>query len=137
MERTEYHQVPRIRNVLVHGHEAGVDIRLFGEGATSLSPNLLAIVEEGVCKGGGDGRKREPVGDGKGRGKEERAVFLVSLQVEGGIRVDDLRDIVFVPRVIERVRRHDGKVSTVPSVGVLQTPMISNVKKKKRQGDLT
>lgn len=30
-ERTEYRQVPPIRDLLVHGHEAGVDIRLFGE----------------------------------------------------------------------------------------------------------
>ena len=112
-----------------------MDIRLFGEGATSLSPNLLTVIKEGVCKGSGDGCKRETVADGKGCGKKEGAVFLVSLQVERGIRVDDPRDIVFVPRVIERVRRHNGKVSTVPNVGVLQTP-ISTLKKEK-QGDLT
>ena len=52
---------------------------------------------------GGDGCKSEPVGNGKGRGKEDRAIFLVSLVVEGEIRIDDPRDVVYAPRVIERV----------------------------------
>ena len=70
---------------------------------TSLRPKQSAVVEEGVCGGSGDGCKREPVGDGKGRGKEDWAVFLVGLEVEGKIRVHDPRDVVYAPHVIERV----------------------------------
>ena len=70
---------------------------------TSQRPEKSAVVEEGVGDSGGNGCKREPVGNGKGRRKEDRAVFLVGLEVEGKIRVDDPRDIVCAPRVIERV----------------------------------
>jgi hypothetical protein len=94
MEQTEHHQVPPIWDLPVHGHEAGVDIGLFGKRATSLSPDLFAIVEEGVGEGGSDGCKREPVGNGKGCRKEEGAIGLVCLDVEGGILVDDPSDIV-------------------------------------------
>jgi hypothetical protein len=92
--QTEYRQVPPIRDFLVHRHQASVDIRLFGEWATSMSPHIFAIVEEGMCKCGGNGCKREAIGNGKRCGKEDGAVGLVSLKVEGGVRIDDLRDVI-------------------------------------------
>jgi hypothetical protein len=68
-----------------------------------MSPYIFAVVEEIMCKGGGDGCKREAVGNGERCGKEDGAVGLVSLEVEGGIGIDDLRDIVWLPRVIKGV----------------------------------
>ena len=53
--------------------------------------------------GGSDGCEREPIGNGEGRGKEEGAVCLVSLEVEGRIGVDDPRDVISASRVIKRV----------------------------------
>lgn len=99
--RTEYSQIPPIRDLLVHGHEASVYIRLFGKCATSLVPDLFAVVEEGVGEGGSDRCKRETVRHRKADGKKERAVRLVRLKIEGSIVVDDAGDIVHAPRVIE------------------------------------
>ncbi len=64
MARTENRQVPPIRDLLVHGHEAGVDIRLFRERAINLIPDPFAVVKEGMGEGGRDGCKRKPVGNG-------------------------------------------------------------------------
>jgi hypothetical protein len=101
--QTKYYKVPPIWDRLIYGHEAGVDIRLFGERATSLSPHLFVVVEEGVGERGCDGCKREPVENSEGRGNEGGAVGLVSLEVKGEIGIDDPRDVVFLSRVIERV----------------------------------
>ena len=92
--QTEYRQIPPIRDFLVHGHHAGVDITLSGEWATSMSPYIVAVIEESMCKGGGDGCKREAIVNGKRCGKEDGAVCLVSLEVEGGVGIDDLRDVI-------------------------------------------
>jgi hypothetical protein len=92
--QTEYGQVPPIRDFLVHGHHAGVDIMLFGEWATGMSPYMFAVIEESMCKGGGDHCKREAIGNGKRCGKEDGAVHLVSLEVEGGVGIDDLRHVI-------------------------------------------
>ena len=66
-----------------------------------MSPYIFAVVEEGMCKGSGDGRKREAVGNGGRCGKENGAVGLVGLEVEGGIGIDDPRDVIFLPCVIK------------------------------------
>ena len=68
-----------------------------------MSPYKIAVVEESMCKGGGDGCKREAVGNGDVSGNEDRAVGLVSLGVEGVIGIDDLRDVILPPCVIENV----------------------------------
>jgi hypothetical protein len=52
--RTEEREVPPIGDFLVNGHEASVDIRLLSERATSLIPDLLSVVDEGVCEGSSD-----------------------------------------------------------------------------------
>jgi hypothetical protein len=56
-----------------------------------------------MCNHGSDGCKLEAVGNGERCGKKDRAVSLVSLEVEGGIGIDDLRDIILLPCVIESV----------------------------------
>ena len=78
-----------------------MDISLFGETATS--PNIFAVVEESMCKSSGDGCKQEAVGNGKRHWKEYGAVGLVSLEIEGEIGIDDLRDVILLPCVIESV----------------------------------
>jgi hypothetical protein len=80
-----------------------VDITLCGEGATSVRPYIFSVVEESMCKGGGDGCKVEAIGKGERNGKEDGAVGLVSLEVEGGIGIDDLREVIMLPCVIECV----------------------------------
>ena len=71
-----------------------MDITLFREWTTSMSPYIFAVVEESMCKGGGDGCKREAVGNGERCRKEDGAVGLVSLEIEGGIGTDDPRDVI-------------------------------------------
>ena len=82
-----------------------MDIRLSGGWATSIdmSPYIFAVVEKIMCKGGGDGCKREAVGNSERCGKEDGAVGLVSLEIERGIGIDDLRYVVLFPRVIKGV----------------------------------
>ena len=80
-----------------------MDIRLLGEWATSMTPYIFAIVEESMCECGGNGCKREAIGNGKRCRKEDGAVGLVSLDVEGGIGIDDLRDVIWHPCVVEGV----------------------------------
>ena len=53
--------------------------------------------------GGGEGCKEDSVGNGEGHREEDGAVFLISLEVEGKIRVDDPRDVVYASRVIKRI----------------------------------
>jgi hypothetical protein len=81
--QTEYRQVPPIRDFLVHGHWIDVvDIRLFGEWATSMSLYIFAVVEQRMCKGCGDGSKRDAVGNSERRGKGDGAIGLAGLEFE-------------------------------------------------------
>ena len=68
-----------------------------------MIPCIFAVVEESMCNGGGDSCKREAVGNGERCGKEDGAVGLVSLEVKGGVGIDDLRDIILPPRIIESI----------------------------------
>jgi hypothetical protein len=68
-----------------------------------MSPYIFPVVEESMCNGGRDGCKREAVGNGERCGKEDGAVGLVSLEVEGGVGIDNLRDVILLPCVIESV----------------------------------
>jgi len=97
-----------------------MDIGLFGERATSLDIDLLAVVKECVGEGGRDRREREPVAHGEGQGKEERAVTLVSLEVERRVCIDDPGDVVYSAGIIKGARGKQGKVSAVPNVRVLR-----------------
>ena len=63
----------------------------------------MAVVKESVGESGGEGCKLEPVVNDVGSGKEGGAVFLVSLEVEGKIRVDDPRDVVYTRRIVKGV----------------------------------
>ena len=51
--RTEYGEIPPIRDILVNGHETSMDIGLLPEGATRVSPDPLAIVQKSVHEEGG------------------------------------------------------------------------------------
>ena len=68
-----------------------------------MSPYIFAVVEESMCNDGGDGCKREAVGNGKRCGKEDRAVGLVRLEVKGRIGIDDLGDIILLPCIIKNI----------------------------------
>jgi hypothetical protein len=73
-----------------------------------------------VGGGGHNGCKTESISNGKGHRNKERTVSLVIQEIERAILVDDPGDIVWVPCIIEITRGHQGKVSTVPNVLVLQ-----------------
>jgi hypothetical protein len=98
-----------------------------------MSPYIFAVVEESMCKGGGDGCKQEAVGNGERCRKEDGAISLVSLEVEGGIRIDDLRDVILLPCVIKSVWGQHGKVSAAPNVGILQSRCSEEKKNSERQ----
>jgi hypothetical protein len=70
-------------------------------------------------QGRGDRRERETIGNGKCRRKEERAIGLICLEVEGGISINNPADIVPLPPVVEGVGGHHGQVTAIPNVGVL------------------
>jgi hypothetical protein len=91
-----------------------------------MSPYIFAVVKESMRKDGSDGCKREAVlvGNSERCRKEDAAVGLVNLEAEGGIEIDDLRDVILLPCVIESACGHQGKVSAVPNVGVLQKPIL-------------
>jgi hypothetical protein len=52
--RTEYGEIPPIRDLLVNGHEASMDIRLLSEVAASVSPDPCAVVQKSMHEEGGD-----------------------------------------------------------------------------------
>ena len=52
--RTEYGEIPPIRNIFVYGHETSMDIGLLSEVAASVSPDPLAVVQKSVHKEGGN-----------------------------------------------------------------------------------
>lgn len=64
-----------------------MDIRLFVHGLASLSPDLLAEVQEGMGECGGNRGERETIGDGEGGRNKERAIRFVCLLVERRIGV--------------------------------------------------
>jgi hypothetical protein len=68
-----------------------------------MIPNIFAVVEQRMCNVGGDGCKREAISNSECCGKEKGAVSLVGLEVEGGIGIDNLRDVILLPCVIESV----------------------------------
>jgi hypothetical protein len=117
--RTEYGEIPPIRDLLVYGHEASMDIRLLSEVAASVSPDPLAVVQKSMHEEGSNWCKWETVSYGEGWGEEKRAVSLVCLEVEGAICVDDPGEIVNASCVVEDLRRHQGQVRIVPNIGIL------------------
>jgi len=78
----ENDRVPPLRHLLVPRHEPGVNVGLFVHCAACLPPDLLAVEEESVGKGGGDGGEGETIGECEDGGEEEGTVFLVLLFVE-------------------------------------------------------
>jgi hypothetical protein len=118
--RTEDDDIPPIWDLHVHGHETSMYIRLLGKRASGLSLDLLTIVEEEMCEGGDDRCERGTIRNGKARGNEDRTVSLICMEVERGVSIDDPRDIVWPPPVIEGARGHQGKVCAIPYVGVLR-----------------
>ena len=120
MSRTEDDGIPPLRHLRVFGHQASVNIRLLVHSSARLSPNLLAIIDEGVRESGGDGREGQPVAECKGRREKERRVFVILVHIEGGVVVQDPRHVVALPLVVEGVGRRDRQVLRVPCVRVVQ-----------------
>jgi hypothetical protein len=52
--RTEYGEIPPIRDLFVYGHETSMDIRLLSEIAASVSPDPLAVVQKSMHEEGSD-----------------------------------------------------------------------------------
>jgi hypothetical protein len=53
-ERTEDQEIPPIGDLLINRHQTSVDIRLLRQRTTSMSQDLLAVVEKGVHEDCGD-----------------------------------------------------------------------------------
>ena len=117
---TEDNGIPPVGNLWVLGHQTGVNISLLVYRAASLSPDLLAVVDEGVGESGGDRRKRETVRDGEGGRQEERGVCLVFSFVKVGILDQDLLDLVPAGCVVERSARIEGHVLGIPDVFIVE-----------------
>ena len=112
--------IPPLGHLRVPGHETGVDVRLLGERAAGLDPDLLAEVEEGVHDRRGDARERQAVRERERRREEERRVRLVPVDVERRLGRDDERDVVRRAGVVERRAGRDRHVLGVPRVRVVE-----------------
>lgn len=66
-----------------------------------LSPNLLAEVQERMGKRSCNGSERQSIRDGERSRDEQWAVCLVVRLVEGGIRIDDLANVVGLSEIVE------------------------------------
>ena len=97
-----------------------MNIGLLVHSSARLSPNLLAIVEEGVRESGGDGREGQPVAECKGSREKERRVLVILVHIEGGVVVQDPRHVVALPLVVEGVGRRNRQVLRVPCVRIVQ-----------------
>lgn len=94
-----------------------MDIRLLGESATTLDPNLLAEVERGMRKGSANRGEGQTVGNSEDGGQEQRRVGAVLLDVESILGGEDAGDVVVVTSIVEGMRGQDGQVLGVPNVG--------------------
>lgn len=54
---TEHGAVPPLGDLAILAHQPSMDVGLLVHGPTTLYPNLLAEVEEGVCDSRSDGRE--------------------------------------------------------------------------------
>jgi hypothetical protein len=106
--RTEDGEIPPIGDILVNCQDTSVDIRLFRERTTSLSPDMLAVVEKGAHEDGSDWREWETARDDQGHGEKDGAVNLVFLEVEGAIWVEDSEEIVRLSCIVEGIHGHQG-----------------------------
>ena len=97
-----------------------MNVGLFAERTAGLSPNLLAVVEEGMREGGGDRRERQAVAEREGGRQKERRVLVVLVHVEGLLVVQDTGHVVALAQVVERMCRRDGHELRVPGVRVVQ-----------------
>jgi hypothetical protein len=50
--RTEYGEIPPMRDLLVNGYKTSVDIGLLSEAALSISPDPLAVVQKSMHEEG-------------------------------------------------------------------------------------
>ena len=101
-----------------------MDIRLLGERTTSLRPNLFTVVEKDVGEGSRDRSERETVGHGEGYGNEQGTVRPVSLEVKGGVFVNNACDIVGLASVVEGLIRNQGQEARVPDISVLRETIL-------------
>ena len=97
-----------------------MDIWLLVHCASTLCPNLLAEVEDGVHDCCGDRREREPVRDREGCGEEERRVGLVLADVECVLGREDALDVVRRARVVVARPRRYREELRVPRVRVVE-----------------
>ncbi|KAH6607395.1 hypothetical protein Trco_003708 [Trichoderma cornu-damae] len=94
--------------------DAHVDVVLLVAGQLELAPNLLAVVQGDVDEHGGDGGKRQAVGEGELGGQEQGRILLVGGLVEVEVVSEDARDVVNLAEVVVGLGRLDGEVGGVP-----------------------
>ena len=112
--------VPPFGDLLVPGHEAGMDVWLLMHGLARLSPDLLAMVQEGMGDECCNRREGKAVGNRECGGEEEGTICLIFRQIEGVVVSEDFTDIVIVSGVVEGSATRDGQICGVPGVGVVE-----------------
>lgn len=105
--------VPPERNGLETRHETGVDVFLFLANAPEADPQFLSVEQTGVDKDSNDSGKGKTIAQHECGRQEEGRVFLILLQVEGVICVQDAGDIVRSTGVVVAVGITDGQVLVV------------------------
>ena len=68
-----------------------------------------------------NGSERQSIRDGECGRDEQRAVRLIFLFIECGIRIDDPGNVVGLPKIIERTARRNWHKLAVPHIGVLDS----------------
>jgi len=93
-----------------------MDIGLLAETATSLDPNLLPEVQEGMHKGGRDTGETQTIAECKGGGQEQWGVLVILFFVESKIVLKDTSDVISVSEAIIRCTGGNGEVSRVEGI---------------------
>lgn len=113
--------IPPERNSLETRHEAGVDIFFFLANALESNPQFLSVEETSVDEDGNDGGKGKTIAQHERGRQEEGGVFLVLLQVEGEIGVQNAGDVVRGSGVVVAIGVTDRQVLVIVELAIVDS----------------
>lgn len=77
-----------------------MDIILLVASQLELTPDLFAMVKSNVDEHGGNGSKRQSIGESKLRRQEQRRVLLIRRLIEIQVISEDSRNVVNLTEVV-------------------------------------
>lgn len=113
--------IPPERNSLETRHETGVDIFFFLANALEADPQFLSVEQTSVNEHGNNSGKGKTIAQHECGGQEEGRVFLVFLQVESVVGVQNASDVVMGTGVVPAVGVTNGQVLVVVKLAVVDS----------------